>query len=72
MKQKKRQIITRFDPDTEFEVGDLAPVPDRGKRCEPAHTRLIAEQIAQLRGVTLEQIAAHTTETARKFFKFTR
>jgi TatD DNase family protein len=50
----------------------LAPTPDRGKRCEPAHTRRVAEQIAQLRGVSLEEIAARTTETARKFFKFKR
>jgi len=50
----------------------LAPVPDRGKRCEPAHTRRVAEQIAQLRGVALKEIAARTTETARKFFKFSR
>ena len=50
----------------------LAPVPDRGKRCEPAHTRRVAEQIAQLRGVTLEEIAARTTETARNFFRFAR
>jgi TatD DNase family protein len=50
----------------------LAPVPDRGKRCEPAHTRRVAEQIAQLRGVALEEIAARTTETARNFFTFTR
>jgi len=50
----------------------LAPVPDRGKRCEPAHTRRVAEQIAQLRGVTLEEVATRTTETAREFFKFAR
>jgi TatD DNase family protein len=50
----------------------LAPAPDRGKRCEPAHTRRVAEQIAQLRGVPLEEIAARTTETARAFFKFSR
>jgi TatD DNase family protein len=50
----------------------LAPVPDRGKRCEPAHTRRVAEQIAQLRGVGLEEVAARTTATAREFFKFTR
>ncbi len=48
----------------------LAPAPDRGKRCEPAHTRRVAEQIAELRGVTLEEVAARTTETAREFFKF--
>jgi TatD DNase family protein len=50
----------------------LAPVPDRGKRCEPAHTRTVAEQIAQLRGVSLEEIAARTTATAREFFRFSR
>jgi TatD DNase family protein len=50
----------------------LAPVPDRGKRCEPAHTRRVAEQIAQLRAVPLEVLAARTTKTARNFFKFER
>ncbi len=50
----------------------LAPVPDRGKRCEPAHTRKVAEQIAQLRGVSVEEIASRTTETAREFFRFGR
>jgi TatD DNase family protein len=48
----------------------LAPVPYRGKRCEPAHTRDVAVQIAQLRGVPLEQLAAETTETANDFFRF--
>jgi TatD DNase family protein len=50
----------------------LAPAPDRGKRCEPAHTRRVAEHIAQLRGVALEKIAERTTETAREFFRFRR
>jgi TatD DNase family protein len=50
----------------------LAPVPDRGKRCEPAHTRQVAEKIAQLRGIAVEEIAARTTETARGFFRFER
>jgi TatD DNase family protein len=50
----------------------LAPAPDRGKRCEPAHTRRVAEQIAALRNVPLEEIAARTTETAREFFRFGR
>lgn len=50
----------------------LAPVPDRGKRCEPAHTRVVAEKIAQLRDASMEDIAARTTQTAREFFKFQR
>jgi TatD DNase family protein len=50
----------------------LAPVPYRGKRCEPAYTRLVAERIAALRGTTLEEIAARTTENAGRFFRFNR
>ena len=50
----------------------LAPVPFRGKRCEPAHTRIVAETIAAARGVTLDEVAEATTDTAEKFFKFTR
>jgi TatD DNase family protein len=47
----------------------LAPAPHRGKRCEPAHTRLIAERIAHLRGESLEELAAHTTTAAEAFFR---
>jgi len=47
----------------------LAPVPYRGKRAEPAHTRLVAEKIAEIRGATLERIAAATEKTAAGFFK---
>jgi TatD DNase family protein len=50
----------------------LAPVPHRGKRCEPAFTRQTAAAIAALRGTTLEAIAAQTEETANSFFRFGR
>jgi TatD DNase family protein len=50
----------------------LAPVPFRGKRCEPAYTRLVAECIATARGISLQEIAEATTETAEKFFRFKR
>jgi TatD DNase family protein len=50
----------------------LAPVPFRGKRCEPAHTRLVAECIAAARGISLEEIARVTTATAEEFFRFDR
>ncbi|HJY20229.1 MAG TPA: TatD family hydrolase [Chthoniobacterales bacterium] len=50
----------------------LAPVPFRGKRCEPAYTRLVAESIAAARGIPLQEVAEATTETAEKFFRFTR
>jgi TatD DNase family protein len=50
----------------------LAPVPFRGKRCEPAFTRLVAESIAAARGIPLQEVAEATTETAEKFFRFNR
>lgn len=50
----------------------LAPVPYRGKRAEPVHTRLVAEKIAEVRGISLEEVAAATTATAESFFRFER
>ena len=50
----------------------LAPVPDRGKRCEPAHTRNVADHIARLRNISVQEIATRTTATAREFFRFHR
>ena len=50
----------------------LAPVPHRGKRCEPAYTRLVAERVANLRGESIEGLAARTTQTAESFFQFAR
>ena len=47
----------------------LAPVPYRGKRCEPAHTRETAAAVAQARGETLDALAARTTANAEAFFR---
>jgi TatD DNase family protein len=47
----------------------LAPVPFRGKTCEPAHVKLTAEKIAELRGEPLEKVAADTERTAHDFFQ---
>ena len=46
-----------------------SPAPDRKNRCEPAFARQIAEQIAKLRDVSLDFLAAQTSATARTFFK---
>lgn len=50
----------------------LAPAPFRGKRCEPAHTRIVAERIAALRGQSFSEVAEQTTQNARAFFRFDR
>jgi TatD DNase family protein len=47
----------------------LAPVPFRGKRNEPAYTRLVAEKLSAITGQSLEQIAATTSANARELFK---
>ncbi len=42
----------------------LAPVPLRGKRCEPAYVAHTARFVAELRGVSLEEIAEKTSDNA--------
>jgi len=47
----------------------LAPVPHRGKRCEPSYVKHTAAAVAALRGESLDQVAAETSATARQFFR---
>lgn len=44
----------------------LAPVPLRGKRCEPAHVVHTARFVAGLRGVSLEELAEQTSQNANR------
>lgn len=46
----------------------LAPNPHRGKPNEPAYVRYVAEFIAKLRGVTVDEIAERTTQNFFKLF----
>ncbi|MCP1659505.1 TatD family hydrolase [Neisseria perflava] len=46
----------------------LAPVPKRGKQNEPSFVRYTAEFIAKLRGESLEDVAAYTTENFYRLF----
>jgi TatD DNase family protein len=50
----------------------LAPVPLRGKPCEPAYVVHTAARIAELRGVPVETIARATTENASRRLGFSR
>ena len=47
----------------------LAPIPYRGKRCEPAYVKDISEVVAQVKGCSLEELSAATCATAEKFFR---
>ena len=46
----------------------LAPVPHRGKRNEPAFVVNTAQVLANARGVTLEELAAQTSENFTRLF----
>jgi TatD DNase family protein len=47
----------------------LAPVPHRGKRCEPAYVKEIAETAAQAKRCSLHELSGATCATARGFFR---
>ncbi len=47
----------------------LAPVPFRGKINQPAYVRYVAEEIARLRGIAIEEVEQATTENFCRLFK---
>jgi TatD DNase family protein len=46
----------------------LAPVPYRGKRCEPAYVKEISETVARVKGCSADELSAVTCKTAAEFF----
>ena len=46
----------------------LAPVPYRGKRCEPAYAKEIADVVGQVKGSSADELSRATCATAHKFF----
>jgi len=47
----------------------LAPVPHRGKLNQPAYVKHVAEEIATLRGIGLDEVGQRTTENFERLFK---
>ena len=52
----------------EIDAPYLTPVPHRGKRNEPAYVRFVAEAVAKVRGISLEEVASITTANTQKLF----
>lgn len=46
----------------------LTPVPYRGKENQPAYVKYVAEEIAKLRDITVEEVIGITTRNAEEFF----
>lgn len=47
----------------------LAPHPNRGKRNEPSYVTLVAEKVAEIKGISVEEVSQETTKNAFKLFK---
>lgn len=68
---KLPEIVQKIPSDrllVETDSPYLTPVPYRGKRNEPAYVRAVAEFAAELRGESLENFAARTTQNARDIY----
>jgi len=50
----------------------LAPMPHRGKTNQPSYVKFVAQEIAALRGVTFDEVAAATTNNFFKLFQHAR
>ena len=47
----------------------LTPVPHRGKRNEPAYVKYMAEKIADIKGISLEELGRTITDNAARLFR---
>jgi len=71
-KNKQGQEAVQYTPldkiMLETDCPFMAPVPYRGKVCEPAHIHLVAEKVAELKDISVEKVEAATDRNARRFF----
>ena len=67
-----RDVATRVPAErmlVETDAPYLAPVPFRGKPNQPAYVRHVAERLAEVRGISLDEVAAVTTENFFRLFR---
>ncbi|MCY7759907.1 TatD family hydrolase [Bacillus inaquosorum] len=70
--KKPKEVVKEIPNDRlliETDCPFLTPHPFRGKRNEPSYVKYVAEQIAELKGMTFEEIASITTENAKRLFR---
>jgi TatD DNase family protein len=67
-----RRVVQKVPLERVFVETDspyLTPMPHRGKRNEPAYVRLVAETIAKIKAIPLEEVARTTTRNVQDLFK---
>ena len=70
--QEMKEVAGQIDFDrllVETDAPFLAPAPYRGRRNEPAYVGIVAQEIAQLRGCDVAQVALRTSANARALFQ---
>ncbi|QFT87109.1 putative deoxyribonuclease YcfH [Bacillus sp. THAF10] len=69
--KKPKEVVKEIPLDKlliETDCPYLTPHPYRGKRNEPSYVRLVANEIAELREMSVEEVAEKTTANAKKLF----
>lgn len=69
--KKAPEVIAAVPPEKlmiETDAPYLTPVPHRGERNDSSYVRLVAEKIAQIKGLTPEEVEKATWENGRRFF----
>lgn len=67
-----QKVVAAVGPEQiilETDAPFLAPAPFRGKRNEPAYIPIIAEKVAELCGISIEDVSDITTRNAKRLFK---
>ncbi|WP_265446820.1 TatD family hydrolase [Acetivibrio straminisolvens] len=70
--KKAVEVVERVPLDRlliETDCPYLTPEPHRGKRNDSSYVRLVAEKIAQIRGISFEEVAETTTNNAKRLFR---
>ena len=69
--RKTKELVRNISLDRivlETDCPYLTPVPFRGKRNEPVYTEYVAEEIAKIKGIPVEEVIKVTTENAKKIY----
>ena len=69
--RKTKELVKELSLDRivlETDCPYLTPVPFRGKRNEPGYTKYVAEEIARIKEISVEEVINITTENAKKIY----